>query len=223
MFDHSCQQCGTEIKGLEANKINDVKCVKCGLEFQIIPFKKKSEPVEIKNPQIMVILVGNIGSGKTTLSRQYADNDYVILSRDSLRSMIDGDRYRFDPELESYIFEIETYAINTFLKAGCNIVVDETNTSVRTRGRLLRIAQEHNVQTLVHVLPRLSKKECVDRRMKHSSRGYSKKKWEEIWTMFDKSYVAPDPSEGFDSVLNEVDPKQTLWRFIKYGCSNAVS
>lgn len=44
MFDHSCQQCGTQIEGLEANIVNDVKCVKCGLEFQIIPYKKKSKP-----------------------------------------------------------------------------------------------------------------------------------------------------------------------------------
>lgn len=173
----------------------------------------------IKKDQTMVVLVGNIGSGKTTLSRQYASNSYVILSRDSLRSMIGGERYRFEPQLEPFIFNIETHAINTFLQEGYNIVVDETNTSVRSRSRLLRIAQEHNVQTLVHVLPRLSKKECVDRRMKHSNRGCSRKKWEEIWTMFNKSYVAPDPSEGFDSILKEVDPKQTLWRSIKYGCS----
>ena len=177
----------------------------------------------IKKDQIMAVLVGNIGSGKTTLSRQYADKGFIVLSRDGLRSMIDGERYRFDPEVEPHVFDIETYAINTFLKAGYNIVVDETNTSVRTRGRLLRIAQEHNVQTLVHVLPILSKKECVDRRMKHSNRGCSRKKWEEIWTRFDKSYVVPNPSEGFDSILKEVDPKQTLWRLIKYGCSNAVS
>ena len=48
MFDHSCTQCGTQIEGLEANIVNDVKCVKCGLEFQIIPYKKKSKPDPIK-------------------------------------------------------------------------------------------------------------------------------------------------------------------------------
>ncbi|TDI96954.1 MAG: ATP-binding protein [Deltaproteobacteria bacterium] len=169
-----------------------------------------------KKDQVMVILVGNIGCGKTTLSRKYADKKYIVVSRDGLRSMIDGDRYKFDVELESLVYDVETYAIELFLRSGYNIVVDETNTSLRSRRRLLMIAEDHNVQTLVHVLPGLNKKECVERRMK-SNRGYTKEKWEEIWNMFDKNYIEPDYKEGFDWILREPYPKQTLGRLIKYG------
>ena len=176
-----------------------------------------TEEVKKKKDQVMVILVGNVGCGKTTLSRRYADRNYVVVSRDALRSMIDGERYKFDFDLEPHVFEIETNAIEIFLEAGYNIVVDETNTSLRTRFRLLRLAEEHNVQTLIHVLPRLGRKECIDRRMKHDKRGYTRKRWEEIWDMFDKSYVEPNYKEGFDWMLREKYPQQTLGRLVRYG------
>lgn len=178
---------------------------------------ENKEESKKKKDQVMIILVGNVGCGKTMISRRYADINYVIVSRDALRSMIDGERYKFDFKLEPHIFEIETTAIDIFLDAGYNIVVDETNTSPRTRFRLLRLAEDHNVQTLVHILPRLCRKECIDRRMKHDKRGYTRKRWEEIWDMFDKSYVEPDYKEGFDWMLREKYPNQTLRRFVKYG------
>ncbi len=172
---------------------------------------------EKKKDQVMAILVGNIGCGKTTLSRKYADKKYIVISRDGLRSMIDGDRYKFDLELEPNVYDVETYAIELFLRSGYNIVVDETNTSLRSRRRLLMIAEDHNVQTLVHVLPRLSKKECVDRRVKDTKRKYTKEKWEEIWDLFDSKYVDPELKEGFDWMLREKYPKQTLGRLVRHG------
>lgn len=42
MWDHRCDQCNTPIKQkLEKNVVNDVKCTKCGLEFQLIPYRVK--------------------------------------------------------------------------------------------------------------------------------------------------------------------------------------
>ncbi len=70
-----------------------------------------------KKPEI-IILVGNIGSGKTTLAKKYAKKGYVIIARDDLRYNIGAGQYVFDRKLEKAIWQTEIDMVYNFLQLG---------------------------------------------------------------------------------------------------------
>ena len=79
----------------------------------------------MKNKKEIIVMVGNIGSGKSTFIKKYVDKGYVVVCRDSFRYMIGGGQYIFNLDLEPAIFAIETDALINFMASGVNIVVDE--------------------------------------------------------------------------------------------------
>lgn len=89
------------------------------------------------NKQHILILVGISGSGKTTLARQMCnDPNYIRVNRDDLRSMLFGytdkdmDQYYLKKGIqfrESLVTNVQDKAIREGLKAGKNVIVDNTN------------------------------------------------------------------------------------------------
>lgn len=152
-----------------------------------------------KNMKELVILVGNIGSGKSTLSKQYAEKGYVIISRDALRYMIGGGKYRFDPIIEPGISAGNLSLIQIFMELGESIVIDETNLLRRIRFNYLALADQFNYKKKAVVLPYLSKEESVKRKMQNPH-DTKQEKWEELWEKFDSIIEFPTVEEGFNSV-----------------------
>ena len=75
----------------------------------------------------IIILQGLPASGKSTYARQLAESDptkYVIINRDSLRKMCG--KY-WVPIRESYISDLERYAISSALINGFIPIIDATN------------------------------------------------------------------------------------------------
>ena len=64
----------------------------------------------------LIVLVGNIGAGKSTTCQQYVDDSYVIVSRDALRYMIGNGTYTFNPLIEAYIASSTLHIVEEFLK-----------------------------------------------------------------------------------------------------------
>lgn len=86
----------------------------------------------MKKPTI-TILVGNIGSGKTTYIKQLISRKFksapVVISRDDLRYMIGAGTYRFDPMLENAVWKTEHKMVSNFMKLKTNIIIDEVGVS----------------------------------------------------------------------------------------------
>ena len=151
----------------------------------------------------LVVLVGNIGSGKTTLAKKYVKRGYVCVSRDGLRYMIGAGEYIFDPLTEPRIFVMERLLLEHLMENSHNIVVDGVGTSTRLRSEYLFLAQMYKYSVIAHVLPKLSKNEAVARRMKNPHGSSDKATWDRIWKRFNKRYTDPTVREGFKKVIFE--------------------
>jgi len=153
-------------------------------------------------PQLLLV-VGNIGSGKSTKVKHLAQQGWIVISRDALRYMIGGSKYRFDFALEEYIRKSSLAVLEVFLKSKKNIVIDDVNISRRWRAIYVKLAKKYNYELRAHVLPRLTKKESVDRRLSNNHGDYTRFMWNVVWERFNLVYQMPTLKEGFDSITIE--------------------
>jgi len=150
----------------------------------------------------LYIMVGNIGSGKSTLVKKLlAKNpNIVVIARDALRYMIGGGDYVFNPKLEPTIFNTAEQAIEQFMLLGVDILVDETNMSSAHRKEYLTLARRYGYEAVAIVMPVLDKKTSVDRRMQNPHGQDDRALWEGVWDKFTAIYERPTEEEGFSQV-----------------------
>lgn len=152
----------------------------------------------------LYVIVGNIGSGKTTFIKHIIADmpETIVVSRDDLRYMIGAGKYVFNLSLEPMIFESALCIIKKFMLVGVvNIIVDETNMSQEYRQDYIFLAKQYNYKTTAIVMPVLDKKTCVDRRMNNPHDQSDRTIWEGVWDKFNTIYQIPTVEEGFDKVV----------------------
>lgn len=149
------------------------------------------------------VMVGNIGSGKTTLVKKILVDhpDIVVISRDALRYMVGAGKYVFNSELESHIFEAARSMIQLVMQGEkFDILVDETNISVKNRRDYLDLAEWFGYEAIAIEMPHLCKKICVDRRMRDPHDQDDRSIWEGVWDKFNAIYEGPTKEEGFSRI-----------------------
>lgn len=149
----------------------------------------------------LILLVGNIGSGKSTIAKKYAKKNYRIISRDSIRYMVGAGNYVFDVKLEPTIKQATESLLKEFLYDKVSVVYDETNVSKRLRESTIKIAKRFGYKVTAIVLPKLTKNESVNRRMRSPHGNYSREIWETVWENFNSIYEEPTKDEGIDEVI----------------------
>jgi len=148
----------------------------------------------------ITLLVGNIGSGKSTVCKKLRKTN-VIISRDAIRYMIGGGKYRFDFKLEPMVHDSTEAVVRVFMLGKKNIVLDETNMSKSLRAKWIRLAQRYNYRVHVLLLPKLTMEESVNRRMNNPHDTPDRKLWEHVWKMFDTMFETPTKSEGIHKII----------------------
>ena len=159
-----------------------------------------------KQPEI-ILLVGNIGSGKTTYIKKKINKKFshIVVSRDALRYMIGAGKYRFDLNIESAIWQSELNIIENFMQLHQNIIVDEIGINRSLRNRYVKLAKKFGYKVIVIQMPIFSMRKSVNRRMKDPHGQPSRKLWESVWKKFDNMYEAPSKKEGIDKIIHYVD------------------
>lgn len=75
----------------------------------------------------LVILVGNIASGKSSLGKRFnKEAGYIIVSGDGLRYLFSGGDYVYSDKLQSFILETEFKLVNGLLKEGFDVIIDDS-------------------------------------------------------------------------------------------------
>lgn len=64
----------------------------------------------------LIILIGNIGCGKSTLAKKLVKKGYCIISRDSFRYMIGAGNYIFDLKYEPAVKCANLNTVECFFK-----------------------------------------------------------------------------------------------------------
>lgn len=149
----------------------------------------------------IIILTGNIGTGKSTLAREYQKKGYIVVARDGLRYAIGGGNYIFDKKYEPIIWDIELYLLESFMVLGINIVVDEVGINKALRKRYIDLAKSYSYIVKCYLLPKLGMKESVDRRMQDPHQQADRKMWEQTWVKFSQAYEEPSFEEGIDQII----------------------
>ena len=160
-----------------------------------------------------VVLVGNIGSGKSTFARGLIEAGYIAVSRDQVRYALGEGQYIFKPEYESAVHSINMCMFRQFMALETNILVDETNVSVVCRENYVWAAKNRGYKVIAVELPRYDKEESIKRRMASNHGKFDRNVWENVWTRFDSRYVSPTVAEGFDAVIKitgDSDPEDSV-------------
>jgi len=149
----------------------------------------------------LILLIGNIASGKSTLSKEYVEKGYSVISRDAIRYMLGAGEYIFNPDLEPTVKAGTCALLTEFLKKGVNIVYDEVNVNIALRFPTIQKAREYGYKVTAVVLPRISKRKSVTRRVKDPHGTSDRSVWNTVWTNFDLMYQLPTTVEGIDEVI----------------------
>lgn len=152
------------------------------------------------NKRELIIMVGNIGSGKSTYVNQYRDKGYVVIARDQLRYGIGNGNYIFNLDYESVIWKTELYMFKRFADLGINMVIDEVGLNAEMRKRYIPYAKLMGYKIIVIEMPKFSMKEAVSRRLTNPHGQFDKKIWEDVWTRFNNLYEPPVLEEGIDEI-----------------------
>ena len=158
----------------------------------------------------MVILVGNIGTGKSTFAQTYADKGYVVISKDSFRYGIGNGSYIFNTQYEPIMHETEMCMLYGFLDIGANLVIDDGGcVNARIRNRFIDAAKRHEYKTTVIEFPILPREIAVERRMQNPHSVYNeeiglggRELWEHVWDKLGSIYDAPNKkTEMIDEII----------------------
>ena len=94
----------------------------------------------------LIVLQGLPASGKSTLAKQMVQADpegTIIVSRDALRHSLG---VYWVPSRESFITDLELYAIQSGLERGYNVIVDATNLNEKIVNNWKMMAASTGVQ-----------------------------------------------------------------------------
>jgi predicted kinase len=149
----------------------------------------------------LILLIGNIASGKSTKAKELAKQGYTIISRDAIRYMIGAGEYIFNPDLEPTIKKATHELLKKFLEDDVRVVYDETNVNQALRSSTIEIAKEYGYKVIAVVMPRLSKRKSVNRRVKDPHGSDDRDIWNMVWTNFDSIYEEPTIEEGIDEII----------------------
>jgi predicted kinase len=153
----------------------------------------------------LIILVGNIGSGKTTTVKKYAEQGYCVVCRDDFRTMLGGGSYKFDTRTEKAIHQASRTLLENLMVENLDIIIDETNTTKRGRKTIINTAKLFGYNVIGIVMPQLTKEKSIENRIKDNLRQNTIETWGKVWDMFNRMYETPELKEGFDELIWETE------------------
>lgn len=138
------------------------------------------------------MLKGLPASGKSSWALEKAKNEnYVIISRDEIRKMFGG--YKFKREKD--VLRIRNELIKVSIQLKRNVIVDDTNLNPKHERYLRQLARDLGVKFEVNdEFLKVPPEECIKRDIHRGEKAVGASA---IWNMYHK-WVTPDPVEKLD-------------------------
>lgn len=148
------------------------------------------------------ILVGNIGSGKSTIARKLMNqHGSVVINMDDIQSSISCGEYgRYDNKKKGVYRAMEEAALLQALEDGLSVCIDRTNMDHERRKRFINIAFEYTGDIYCWDFGEGDKRH-LNRRLANP-RGATSSTWENVFDYMSDTYQEPCQSEGFCEVYN---------------------
>lgn len=153
------------------------------------------------------ILIGMIGSGKSTYARRRAAEGALVVCHDDLTAMLHA-RYRYEPGLRDCYRRMEEWLVLTALDYGRDVVVDRTHLARESRARWVEFARWfrpprwRDVRIEAVLFPIEAPEVHARRRYLHDPRGRSLDEWLAVARYHHEQAFANPLSgeEGFDDL-----------------------
>lgn len=147
------------------------------------------------------LMIGNIGTGKSTIAHKLAFQGSAIFNMDSFQEMLGGGEYgRYDPKKRDVYATGENETIRAALKAGLDVCVDRTNMDLKRRERFIQIGKEYGAKIVAYHFGVGDKTKCLANRAKNP-RGVPMSVWEQVYDKMAADYKPPTPEEGFSEII----------------------
>lgn len=143
----------------------------------------------------LIIMVGLPGSGKSTRAEELATTENcTVLSSDSIRKELSGSEQ--DQNQNDKVFKLLYQRMNELLSRGESVIIDATNTTMKSRKRILSECKFPCYKEVQLVATPTD--QCIER---DAARDRSVGK--EVIDKFEQSFQCPQYFEGFDSIICE--------------------
>lgn len=160
------------------------------------------------------LLVGMIGSGKSTYARRRAKEGALVVSHDGLTAMLHAE-YRYEQGLRACYRKMEEAIAVEAIIAGRDVVIDRTHLAKESRSRwvafknnaMLPADSWRDLRIIAVVFPTWPAHVHATRRHHHDARGRSFQEWHQV-AVHHAEQARTEPldwqDEGFDG-LREID------------------
>ena len=144
----------------------------------------------------LIIMVGLPGSGKSTRAKELAalEKSCEILSSDAIRKELSGSEQ--DQTQNDEVFRLLYQRVNEFLSEGKSVIIDATNTTLKSRRRILSECKIPCYKEIQLVMTPIE--ECISRDVSRE-----RSVGEEVIYKFERSFQCPQYFEGFDAIICE--------------------
>jgi adenylate kinase family enzyme len=172
----------------------------------------KGERVESQKQRIIIeLLVGMIGSGKSTYARSHADRGSLVVCHDDLTAMLHAE-YRYEPGRREMYRQMEQELVRVAIDHYCfHVIIDRTHLTTESRVRWINFGLEINVPVIARCFPIYEPEVHAIRRFKADPRGRSLDEWIGVArhhaNQARREPIRPD--EGFKEVFEyELSPER---------------
>ena len=187
-----------------------------GMERTVVGLNKKLKQeldviwermkVEIERGKLGVVLpVGMIGSGKSTVGKYFLHEGFLIAYEDMLIRSFHGGEYDYQVSMQMQYLGAMREVAAYWLGEGRSVVVDSTNhTIVRRADVIRRVGEVRGREGVVIVgieLPRMEARRHAEIRIGHNTRGYAVERWYRVADEHAEEYEGLQEDEGFDWVF----------------------
>lgn len=151
--------------------------------------------------QQVIILAGNVGTGKSLIANKLAKMGFVTVNMDNIRSNVAGGEYdRYDCDKRGLYHAIEVTTLETALEMGFNVVVDRTNMARETRSKYIEICKSFEDINIFGIDFGPGSAITLSRRCL-SSRNIPMRKWQSVFESMKLNYEPMSLDEGFDEIM----------------------